>query len=47
MNMWAGSLGYFVVIILRVLCMAMSSARKEVCNPGSRLDICISGLVAW
>ena len=45
MNMWAGSCGYLVVIIFSVLCMAISSALKLVCSPGSLFDICISGFV--
>ena len=44
-KMWAGSCGYLVVIIFSVLWMAISSALKMVCNPGSLFDICISGLV--
>ena len=43
--MWAGSWGYLVVIIFIVLCMAISSALKMVCKPGSLFDICISGFV--
>ena len=44
-KMWAGSWGYLVVIIFIVLCMAISSALKMVCNLGSLFDICISGFV--
>ena len=43
--MWAGSWGYLVVIIFIVLCMAISSALKMVCKPGSLFDICISSFV--
>ena len=42
-------MGWFVwdlvVIILTVLCMAIYSALKLVCRPGSLFDICISGFV--
>ena len=44
-NMCAGSFGYLVVIILSVLCMAINSALKMVCRPGSLFDIRISVLV--
>ena len=42
MNMCAGSFLYLVVINLSVLCMAISSALKLVCRPGSLFDIRIS-----
>ena len=45
MKMAAGSWGYLVVIIFSVLCMAINSALKMVCNPGSLFDICISGFM--
>ena len=38
-KMSAGSCGYLVVIIFSVLWMAISSALKMVCRPGSLLDI--------
>ena len=41
-NMCAGSFGYLVVINLSVLCIAINSALKLVCRPGSLLDIRIS-----
>ena len=44
-NMWVGSSVYLVVISLTVLCMAISSAQKHVCSPGSLFDICISAFV--
>ena len=44
-KMCAGSCGYLVVIILSVLWIAISSALKMVCKPGSLFDICISGFV--
>ena len=44
-NMWAGSFMYLVVISLSVLCMAISSALKHVCRPGSLLDICTSAFI--
>ena len=34
-KMWVGSCEYLVVIIFSVLSMAISSALKMVCNPGS------------
>ena len=45
MNICAGSFGYLLVIILSVLCMAISSALKLVWSPGSLFDFCISGFV--
>ena len=42
MNMWVGSFVYLVVISLSILCIAISSALKLVCRPGSLFDICIS-----
>ena len=44
-KIYAGSSMFLVVRILSVLYMAISSARKMVCKPGSLFDICISGLV--
>ena len=44
-NMCAGSLAYLVVISLSVLCMAISSALKQVCRPGSLFDMRISVFV--
>ena len=35
MNMYAGSLGYSSLIILRVACIAINSAVKMFCRPGS------------
>ena len=40
-NMCACSFGYFVDINLRVLWMAISSARKHVCSPDNIFEICI------
>ena len=40
----AGSFMYLVVISESVSCMAISSALKHVCSPGSLFDICTSGL---
>ena len=45
MNMCAGSFVYLVVINLNVFCMAISSALKLVCRPGSLFEICISTYV--
>ena len=45
MNMCAGSLAYLVVISLIVLCIAISSALKLVCSPGSLFDMRISVFV--
>ena len=44
-NMCAGSFGYLVVISLSVLCIAINSALKMVCRPGSLFDIRISVFV--
>ena len=44
-NICAGSSGYLVVINLSVLWIAISSARKHVCRPGSLDDICMSAFV--
>jgi hypothetical protein len=44
-NICAGSFGYLVVISLRVLCMAISSALKHVCRPDNLLEMRMSGLV--
>jgi len=44
-NICVGSCRYLFVIIHRVLCMAISSALKLVCNPGSRSEIWI--YVLW
>ena len=44
-KMAAGSWGYLVVIIFSVLCMAINSALKMVCNPGSLFYIYIYGFV--
>ena len=41
-NMCAGSLANLVVISLSVLCMAISSALKHVCRPGSLFYMRIS-----
>ena len=45
MNMCAGWLGYFVVIIFSVLWMAISSTPKLIYNPGSLFYICITAFV--
>ena len=44
-NMCAGSFGYLVVISLSVLCIAINSALKMVCRPGSLFEIRISVFV--
>ena len=44
-NICAGSSGYLVEISLSVLWIAISSARKLVCRPGSLFEICMSALV--
>ena len=44
-KMWAGSWEYLVVINFSVLWIAISSALKVVCRPGSLFDICMSGFV--
>lgn len=38
MNMWAGSLGRFIVRYSMSLWMAVSSARRMFCNPGSLVE---------
>ena len=44
-NICAGSFRYLVDINLSILWMAISSARKHVCSPGSLFEICMSILV--
>ena len=39
MNICVGSSGYLVVISLSVLCMAISSALKQVCRPCNLFDM--------
>ena len=44
-NICASSFGYLVVINLSVLCIAINSALKLVCRPGSLFDIRMSIIV--
>ena len=38
-NIWAGSLTYWIVMILSILCIAIISARNMFSSPCSRLSI--------
>ena len=43
----ASSFVYLVVNITNVLWIAINYALKHVCNSGSLIEICTSGLVGW